>query len=409
MAITIPFIFLVLYFIQDIYLKTSRQLRFMDLEAKSPLYSHFLETLDGLTTIRAFGWANSSRETNLKNLDVSQRPYYMLYCVQRWLELVMDLIVAGLAVTVVALAISLRSSSSGGLLGVALNNVLNFNQTLSTLIVQWTSLETSLGAIARIRTFAATRASEHKNGEDFNPPIEWPQRGALEFKNVSASYDDSSLALDNVSFSVLPGQKIGICGRTGSGKSTLLMTLLRLLDISSGSITIDSLDLSTMPRTTIRSRLIAIPQDPFLLSGSVRLNADPSTGIADTEIIAALQKVRLWDVIEARGGLDAEMLEQPLSQGQQQLFCLGRAILRRGQVLVLDEATSNVDAETDQLMQRVVREEFGGRTIIVVAHRLDTIMDSDMIAVLDKGKVVEYDTPANLLARESMFRQLYGS
>jgi len=207
---------------------------------------------------------------------------------------------------------------------------------------------------------------------------------------------------------ISPGQKVGICGRTGSGKSSFLSTLLRLLDLDSGSIVIDGQDLSTLPREVVRTRMIAIPQDPFILSESTRLNADPGGKVSDDKIIAALTKVNLWSVIEPRGGLDENMKSQPLSHGQQQLFCLARAMLRTSKILILDEATSNVDRETDQLMQRIIREEFQGHTIITVAHRLDTIEDSDMVAVLDAGALVEFGNPKALLAKDSFFKSLHG-
>ena len=193
-----------------------------------------------------------------------------------------------------------------------------------------------------------------------------------------------------------------------SGKSSLLSVLLRIVDLDSGNITIDSIDLSVLPRETIRSRLITIPQDPFILAGSVRLNADPTSTASDDVIIEALRKVKLWDILEARGGLDAEMLSNPLSQGQGQIFCLARAMLqtkargkKRGRgIVVLDEATSNIDAETDQRMQKLIREEFAGYTIITVAHRLDTIRDSDWIAVLDGGRLIDWGRPEVVLGRK---------
>ena len=192
-----------------------------------------------------------------------------------------------------------------------------------------------------------------------------------------------------------------------SGKSSLLLSLCRLIELDSGTIVIDGVDLRTVPREVIRTRMIAIPQDPFVLSDSVRVNADPTGKASDDAIISALEKVQLWDIVRIRGGLDAQMKSQPLSQGQQQLFCLARAMLRKSRILLLDEATSNVDGETDALMQLIIRKEFAQHTIITVAHRLNTISDSDMVAVLHEGKLVEFGPPGELLDRPSMFRELH--
>lgn len=180
------------------------------------------------------------------------------------------------------------------------------------------------------------------------------------------------------------------------------MTLLRLVEIESGSILIDGIDISVVPREVVRSRIIAIPQDQFIFNDSVRFNADPTGLATDRKIISALTRVRLWSVLETRGGLNANMKLQPLSQGQQQLFSLARAILRKetSKILILDEATSNVDAETDKLMQEIIREEFDHHTIVTVAHRLETIMNSDVVAVLDAGTLVEFGSPSELLGRD---------
>ena len=180
------------------------------------------------------------------------------------------------------------------------------------------------------------------------------------------------------------------------------------MDLDSGSIAIDGYDLQTLPRELVRSRLVAIPQEPFFLSESVRINVDPSQSLPDEAIINALKKTKVWDAIEKRGGLDAQIKEKPLSQGEQQLFCLARTMLRSGKILILDEATSNVDAETDQVMQGIIRYEFQDYTVLTVAHRLDTIMDSDVVAVLDQGRLAEYGPPRDLLAQPSMFADLVG-
>jgi ATP-binding cassette, subfamily C (CFTR/MRP), member 1 len=180
-----------------------------------------------------------------------------------------------------------------------------------------------------------------------------------------------------------------------------------MLELNSGTILIDGLDLSTLPRNCIRTSLNAIPQDPYFVAGTIRLNLDPYSTSTDALIISTLRKVDLLNTIISNGGLEAELDPDMLSHGQRQLFCLARAILRKSKIVVLDEATSSVDRKTDELMQRIIREEFKGCTIIAVAHRLETILDFDRIAVLDRGRLVECSSPEKLLAAESAFSALY--
>jgi len=197
---------------------------------------------------------------------------------------------------------------------------------------------------------------------------------------------------------------------SNSGKSSLVMTIFRMLEISGGSIVIDGLDISTLPREEIRSRLIGVPQDSFILAGTVRLNVDPKKIARDSEIIEALKSVQLWDNVKEKGGLDIDIEKVHLSHGQRQLFCLARAMLRPSTVLVLDEATSSVDAKTDELMQRIIREKFSAHTIIAVAHKLDSILDYDKVALLHEGRIVEFDSPYELLSQpKSAFYKLYFS
>ncbi|KAL5045769.1 hypothetical protein BDW71DRAFT_183332 [Aspergillus fruticulosus] len=413
-AISFPIVLLTIYVIQKIYLRTSRQLRFLDLEAKAPLYSHFTDTLGGLASLRAFGWQQALQEKQYQLLDRSQRPFYLLCAVQRWLTLTLDLVVAGIAVLLVILVVTLRGQISAGYVGVALLNVIMFSQSIKLLVTFWTNLETHIGSIQRVRSFTKTVHSEDLPTERDPVPPAWPVEGNVEFESLTAGYRDSEPILHDITVSIKAGEKIGICGRTGSGKTSLIMTLFRMIDIHSGTITIDGLDLTRLPREEIRSRLNGVSQSPLLIKGSVRLNANPttiSTGtstVSDQAILNALSSVNLHTKVLENGGLDTDIDNLHLSHGQKQLFCLARAILRPGNILVLDEATSNIDSKTDEIMQRVIREKFSSHTVLTVAHKLESILDYDKVIVLGDGRIVEAGVPYDLLAQEgSHFSKLY--
>ncbi|AEO61238.1 ABC transporter [Thermothelomyces thermophilus ATCC 42464] len=407
-AISFPVVLVSLYIIQKVYLRTSRQLRLMDLETKAPLYSLFEESLNGIATIRAFRWQDKLNDKNHELLDRSQRPFYLLFSVQRWLTLVLDLVVAAIAVLLVVLVVALRGTLAAGGVGLALLNVIQFSQNIKLLVSFWTTLETHIGSVARIKSFTETAVPEDLPEENQQPPPGWPSAGAIEFSNLSASYNRDELVLKEVCLSIKAGEKIGICGRTGSGKTSLIMTLFRLVDMQGGSISVDGVDISTLPRQEVRSKIVAVPQHPFLLKGSVRLNADPMGQASDQDITAALQCVQLMEAVEKNGGLDADIDDLNLSVGQKQLFCLARAMLRPSTILILDEATSSIDAKTEETMQRLIRRKFANHTVIAVAHRIETIMDFDKVAVLDAGRLVEFDNPYKLLESPgSAFTKLY--
>lgn len=385
MGLTIPLVLVVIFFVQKIYLKTSRQLRYLDLECRSPLYSHFLETLEGIVTIRAFGWSAQSEETNRRLLDASQAPVYLLYCVQRWLRLVLDMTTMGLAVVVVALALSVRDTTSAGRLGLALTNVLTFSQSLSRLITEWTTMETSVGSIARIRSFASDPDSQDQGrfSDSVQPASDWPNEGRITFSRVYAKYDtkdarDSS-CLEDISLVIEPGQKVSVCGRTGSGKTSLMLALFQVLPLHSGSIVIDGVNIATLSPNRLQECLIGVPQQAFVMPDSIRRNLDPSGQLTDDRLIQALRKVTLQDVVDRLGGLDAILDQSSLSQGQQQLFCLARALCRkrtRGAIVVLDEPTSNLDSATHRLVADLIGREFADCTVITIAHRVSCFCTS---------------------------------
>jgi ATP-binding cassette subfamily C (CFTR/MRP) protein 1 len=432
-AAFIPVAVVVLYLLQSFYLRTSRQIRLLDLEAKSPMYTHFLETLSGLTTLRAFNWQYAWDERSRELLDRSQRPVYMLYCIQRWLGLALDSMVAICALLIITLATQLNqsASSSGGALGVALVNLLTLSNMLSYLIRAWTDLETSIGAVLRVREFESSTPSEiFPNESQGLPDDDWPRYGAIKFQNVDASYSipsvssevtDRSLSspvLKNITLKIPAGSHVGICGRTGSGKSSLLLTLFHLIEITSGVLSIDDVDIRNLNRNTLRSRLVAVPQSPELFPGTLRSNLDPESYFTDDVIIAELQRVELWTLIQSRGGLRAEADQTPLSHGERQLFALACALLRRqtlrysaetGGILILDEVSAPVDVETELRISRIVREQFAGWTVLSVAHRLSTIRESDLVIVMDSGRAIEFGKLADLEGiKGSFWREMVG-
>ncbi|TXC11619.1 hypothetical protein FocTR4_00006679 [Fusarium oxysporum f. sp. cubense] len=377
-AATFPLLGAVYFYLQRGYLRTSRQLRLLDLEEKAPLYTQFLETLSGLATIRAFGWNDAVIQANHTLVDRSQRPFYLLMIVQRWLVLVLDLTTVALALLLVGLAF-------------------------------WTSIETSIGAVARIKQFAEETGEENLPGETHQPPAQWPDKGAIQIHNLTASYGDGDgeviKALDAVSLEIKGGEKVGICGRTGSGKSSIFLALLRLLDSTSGSIIIDGISLSSVPRETIRSRLITLTQDQFVLPGTVRHNVDPLGIYSDVEIKEALRLVELYDSIERHGGLDASFDQDTLSHGQKQLFFLARTVLRKNDGRI----SHSVDQKTEETIKAVIESEFKDHTVVFITHRLDTIIDFDRVIVMDKGCVVEVGEPKSLLASDAKFKALWAT
>ena len=255
LAATFPFLGAALWAIQKVYLRTSRQMRLLDLEAKAPLFTQFQESLSGLASIRAFGWVERFRQNNLNLIDDSQKPFYFLFCIQRWLAVVLDLLVAGLAVVLMILGVFLRDKLNPGLVALALLNIMTFNQTLTSLIKSYTQLETSIGAISRIRSFIVSTEQEPKAEESIEPEDGWPSTGVIQISHFSASYSKASeIVLSDVNLSIKSGERIGICGRSGSGKSSLLSSLLHILEYRDGCVTIDNVDLSFVPRNLLRQR-----------------------------------------------------------------------------------------------------------------------------------------------------------
>ncbi|KAL7629149.1 hypothetical protein AAE478_000668 [Parahypoxylon ruwenzoriense] len=423
LALTLPVCLVIVYVVQKLYLRTSRQLRLLELESRSAVLIDFLETVDGLPTIRAFGGQLIAESEHLRHLDESQKPFYLLFCLQCWLRIVLDLLVAGVAVGVITIAVALKNTTSAGQVGVALNIVLVANTTLLRLIESWTNLEISLGAVARIKSLEDEVPPEDEPSENVLPPETWPSSGALQLRKLTASYTSDINSLEDVSLRIEPGQRVIICGRTGSGKSSLLLSLLRLLDVKSGSIIVDGVDLCLVPRSVVREHcFVTVPQDPLLLSqASLRFNVDPTETLSNNTIIEILSKVCLWNHFSSgrsHSGSTHLILDRslaslpPISVGQGQLLALARALLKvyalssssAKPIILLDEATSSLDPSTEDLILDIVHEELAskGYTIIMVAHRVSAATSRlrkgiDIVVWMKDGNIERVDDAADVV------------
>ncbi|KAL0937146.1 ABC multidrug transporter [Colletotrichum truncatum] len=282
---------------------------------------------------------------------------------------------------------------------------------LATTIRNWTVLETSIGAVARIRQFAKETPSEKRNLVDGGkPPSGWPLKGAIEFKNVNvtARYtQDTEPTLKGLSLSISPGQKIAVYGPSGSGKTLMVLSLLQMIEVADGNIVIDGIDVAHEQKARVREHINVIPQEPFFMPGTVRFNLDPHSRASSEDIKAAREKVGLLGRIGMAGGLDAELNATEFSVGERQLLALTRALIAKSQILVLDEARSSVDLETESMLQKVIEKEFSQQTIISVIHRLQFARQYDKVLLLKQGEVVECDTPSALLENDSGFREFF--
>ncbi|RHN81721.1 putative xenobiotic-transporting ATPase [Medicago truncatula] len=380
--VSIPMIYFALR-LQGYYFATAKELMRMNGTTKSFVANHLAESVAGAVTIRAFEQEGRFFVKNLGLIDINATPFFHSFAANEWLiqrlETVSAVVLASAALCMVILP---PGTFSSGFIGMALSYGLSLNASL---------------------------APERIEGN--RPPVNWPVVGRVEIKELQIRYrPDAPLVLRGITCTFEGGHKIGIVGRTGSGKTTLIGALFRLVEPAGGKIIVDGIDIGSIGLHDLRSRFGIIPQDPTLFNGTVRYNLDPLSQHSDQEIWEVLGKCQLQEAVqEKEGGLDSSVVEDGAnwSMGQRQLFCLGRALLRRSRVLVLDEATASIDNATDLILQKTIRTEFADCTVITVAHRIPTVMDCTKVLSISDGKLVEYDEPMNLMKKEgSLFGKL---
>lgn len=415
-----PFLFAVIplgwfyVLVMKYYLATSRELKRLDSVSRSPIFAWFSESLAGLSTIRAFNQQSIFNFENQRRVDRNQICYLPTVSVNRWLAIRLEF-VGALIVLIVALLSILALITTGvdaGLVGLVLSYALNMTSSLNWVVRSASSVEQNIVSVERILHQTSVEPEAPQEIPDNKPEGEWPRKGEVEFRDYSTRYRQGlDLVLRSVSMTIKAKEKIGVCGRTGAGKSSLLLALFRIIEPVEGTIFIDDVDISHIGLHDLRSAISIVPQSPDLFEGTLRENVDPVGEYADADIWNALTKANLKDYVDTLPeGLDAPIREggSSLSAGQRQLLCFARALLRKSKILVLDEATSAVDLDTDKAIQNIIRgPAFADVTILTIAHRLHTIMESDRILVMDAGKVAELDSPANLLSKEtSIFHSL---
>ncbi|KAH9884583.1 P-loop containing nucleoside triphosphate hydrolase protein [Xylariomycetidae sp. FL2044] len=399
------------YWVQRYYLRTSRELKRLDSVSRSPIYAHFQESLGGISTIRAYRQRERFELENEWRVDSNMRAYFPSISANRWLAVRLESLGAVIILGAAGFAIISVTNHSGltaGMVGLAMSYALQITTSLNWIVRQTVEAETNIVSVERILEYARMPSEAPEIIPRHRPPVAWPAHGTVQFQNFSTRYREGlDLVLKNINLDIKSHEKIGVVGRTGAGKSSLTLALFRLIEPVTGHISIDDLNTSTIGLLDLRRRLAIIPQDAALFEGTVRDNLDPGHVHDDTELWSVLEHARLKDhVANMEGRLEAKIHEggSNLSSGQRQLISLARAMLTPSNILVLDEATAAVDVETDAMLQMTLRSElFSHRTIITVAHRINTILDSDRVVVLDKGEVVEFDTPEALIKKKGVF------
>jgi ATP-binding cassette subfamily C (CFTR/MRP) protein 1 len=411
-AIALGPLFLVFMFSAAYYRSSAREVKRHESVLRSHVFARFSEAVMGTSTIRAYGLQDQFSRSVRSALDDMNSAYYLTFANQRWLSVRLDVIGILLVFTTGILVVTSRFSVNPSIAGLVLSYILSIVQMIQFTVRQLAEVENNMNATERIHHYGTELEEEAPLHMGEVRPT-WPEAGEIVFKDVQMRYRDGlPLVLKGLDMHVHAGERIGVVGRTGAGKSSIMSTLFRLVELSGGSITIDGVDIATIGLHDLRSKLAIIPQDPTLFRGTVRSNLDPFHEHSDLELWSALRQADLVSnesTVEDHSGrihLDSVVEEEGLnfSLGQRQLMALARALVRGSQIIVCDEATSSVDFETDQKIQKTIVDGFKGKTLLCIAHRLKTIILYDRICVMDAGTIAELDTPLRLYDAGGIFR-----
>lgn len=390
----------IFYFnIQSRYRSSSRDIKRLSSNLMSPIYTQFTETINGLSTIRAMRANNRFCRDFFAKLEDSICAQLTQSAAQQWLGLRLQLLgaifVGGSAFVAVFTS---ANSSSPELVGLAISYSLSITGMLTGVLNALTETEQEFVAVERVHNYCKLRPEANADGTQ-DPPFGWPVHGVVKFDNVMMKYRDYlQPSLKGMSFQVSPCERIGIVGRTGAGKSSIIAALLRTVPIQYGRITVDSIDVSTLPVQILRNRISLVPQDSFLFSGTIRENMDPRKLHLDSNIWDAMNRCLVTPLVQNLGGLGAQLDSRGsnISAGQKQLLCLARALLSNSKVVIIDEGTSSLDSDSENAIQIVLRNAFKSSTVLLIAHRLNGLQQTDRILVIENGTILEEGKPQQL-------------
>nr|CAD7400804.1 unnamed protein product [Timema cristinae] len=392
----------VLLIMRSIYLRTSKNVKRVEGITKSPVFTHMNATLQGLSTIRAYGAQKILQQEFDKHQDVHSSAFYMFITTSSAFGFFVDFI-CFIYISLVTFSFLVLQEMYGGSVGLAITQAMALAGVVQFGIRQTAEVANNMMSVERVAEYKYLQEEPNlESNKDAKPPKDWPFEGEIEFQNVYLKYVETEPpVLKDLNLVINPGEKVGIVGRTGAGKSSLISALFRLFKVE-GTLKIDGVDTSLIGLEDLRSRISIIPQDPFLFSGTLRRNLDPFSEFDDDALWRALEEVELKETYKEGQGLSMGVTDGGgnVSVGQRQLICLARAILRNNKILLLDEATANVDPQTDELIQKTIRTKFAKCTVLTVAHRLHTIMDSNKVLVMDSGRMIEFDHPHRLLQKK---------
>lgn len=405
---------LIMFYLFALYYRASaREIKRIDSVLRSSVFAQFGETLTGLSTVRAYGEQDRFIKLNQHYIDKMNGAYLLTITNQRWLGIRLDFTGNLLILVVAILAVTSRFNVNPSTTGLVLSYTMQVTGMIGWMVRQFAEVENNMNASERVHHYGTKLETEANLSSEKPPAPSWPANGQIEFRDVEMSYRPGlPLVLKRLNLHITSGERVGIIGRTGAGKSSILAALYRISELTHGSIIIDGIDISSIGLHELRTKLSIIPQDPVLFAGTIRSNLDPNSEYSDHDIWQALLKSHFVTGSMSSTN-DAITLDSPVedeglnfSLGQRQLLAMGRALLRRSKILVLDEATSSIDMETDSLIQTTIQNEFRDTTLLCIAHRLKTIIQYDKICVMHEGSVAEFGTPRNLFENNGIFRSM---